>query len=171
MAIAQEIKQLNDFETFRVLPKGEAPPKGYKRVPYHIVYDVKFDGRRKARLVAGGNWTEPEKEDIYSGVVSIESLRIGFLLSQLNNLEVCAADIGNAYLNARSQEKLFIVAGKDFGELEGRILVLHKALYGLRTSAARFHEHLAAKLRSMGFRPSKSDMDFWIRMQAPTMNI
>ena len=49
LAIAQEIKQLNDFETFRVLPKGEASPKGYKRVPYHIVYDVKFDGRRKAR--------------------------------------------------------------------------------------------------------------------------
>jgi hypothetical protein len=42
------------------------------------VFDVKFDGRRKARLVAGGNHTEPTKEDIYSGVVSIEAVRMGF---------------------------------------------------------------------------------------------
>ena len=32
-------------------------------------------------------------DDIYSGVVSIESLRIGFLISQLNDLNICAGDI------------------------------------------------------------------------------
>ena len=38
-----------------------------------------------------------------------------------------------------------------------------KSLYGLKTSAARFHEHLSVKLRSMDFRPSKADPDLWIR--------
>ena len=28
-----------------------------------MVYDVKFDGRFKSRLVAGGNWTDPPTED------------------------------------------------------------------------------------------------------------
>jgi hypothetical protein len=29
-------------------------------------FDVKYDLRHKARLVAGGNWTVNDKEDIYS---------------------------------------------------------------------------------------------------------
>ena len=50
-AIAKELHQLNSFKTFLALEVEAKPTTGYKRVPYHIVYDVKFDGRRKARLV------------------------------------------------------------------------------------------------------------------------
>ena len=32
---------------------------------------------------------------------------------------------------------------------------------GLRSSVARFHEHLSEKLRNMCFRPSKADLDQW----------
>ena len=50
-------------------------------------------------------------------------------------------DIGNAYLEAFTQEKVYIVAGEDFGpELEGHTLLIDKALNGLRTSGERFHE-------------------------------
>ena len=42
-------------------------------------------------------------------------------------------------------------------------MIVDKGIYGLRTSAARFHEALSKKLRSMGFRPSKADFDLWIR--------
>jgi len=77
---------------------------------------------------------------------------------------VCAGDIGNAYLYGKTREKVFIVAGPEFGpELEGKRLIVDKAFYGLKTSAARFHEHLSVKLRKMGFRPSKADPDLWIR--------
>ena len=68
-AIKTELKQLTDYETFIVLDLGEDIPKGYQKIPYHIVFDVKYDLRHKARLVAGGNWTVNDKEDIYSGVV------------------------------------------------------------------------------------------------------
>jgi hypothetical protein len=56
-AIETELKQLTDYETFIVLDSGEDIPKGYQKIPYHIVFDVKYDLRHKARLVAGGNWT------------------------------------------------------------------------------------------------------------------
>ena len=69
-----------------MLQDNEPLPEGYKRIPYHIVFDVKFDGRHKARLVAGGNRTEPPKEDIFSGVVSMEAVRLGFILAVLNDL-------------------------------------------------------------------------------------
>ena len=88
-SIATEFKQINDYETFRVLENDEAMPPGYKRIPYHCIYDVKFDGRRKCRLVAGGHRTDPPKEDIYSGVVSMEAIRLGFILARMNGLQVC----------------------------------------------------------------------------------
>ena len=35
-----------------------------------MIYDVKFDGRRKARFVEGGHLTMDPGEDSYSGVVA-----------------------------------------------------------------------------------------------------
>ena len=162
-AIFKEVNQLNHFKTFIILDVDQDPPKGYSRIPYHIIYGVKWDGRRKARLVANGNMVDPS-DDIYSGVVSIESLRISFLIAQLNDLNICAADISNAYLFAKAKEKVYFVAGKEFGkEMEGRILIIDKVLYGLPISGFQFHQHLATNLRSLGFIPSKSESAFWRR--------
>ena len=43
-------------------------------------------------------------------------------------------------------------------------MIIDKGLYGLKTSSARFHESLSAKLHNMGFSPSKADFDLWIRL-------
>ena len=43
-------------------------------------------------------------------------------------MKVWGADIGNACLEATTNEKLYIVAGPEFEELQGHILVIHKAL-------------------------------------------
>jgi hypothetical protein len=63
-----------------------------------MVFYVKCDLRHKARLVAGGNWTINDKEDIYSGVVRMDTERIGFFLGKLYGLSCCACDIENAFL-------------------------------------------------------------------------
>src|SRR5688572_31562350 len=39
----------------------------------------------------------------------------------------------------------------------------YKSIIWLKSSAARFHEHLSVALRKLGFRPSKVDPDFCIR--------
>jgi len=162
-AIETEIKQINQFQTFR-LPRASDDLSEYQRIPYHFVFDVKFDGRRKARLVAGGNVTDPLKEDIYSGVTGLESVRLAFLLAAQNDLQVCAADIGNAFLNGRTREKIVIKLKREFGpELAGKDVIIDRSLYGLRSSAARFHEHLSTRLKTMGFLPSKADPDLWMK--------
>ena len=139
--------------------------RDYTRIPYHIVHDVKFDGRLKSRLVAGGHMSpELGKEDRYASVVSTEAVRLGFVMAKLNGLSVCAGDIGNAHLNATSSELLFIVAGPEFGpELEGKRLIIDKALYGLRSAGARFHEFTTVFFSKLGFKPSKADSDLLIR--------
>jgi hypothetical protein len=57
----KEPKQLTDYQKFIVLDLGEDIPTGYQKIPYHMVFDVKYDLRNKARIVARGNWTVNDK--------------------------------------------------------------------------------------------------------------
>ena len=93
----------------------------------------------------------------------METIRLGSFLGNLNDLDCCAGDVGNAYLYGTTNEKVYFIAGPEFGELEGCVLIIYKSLYGLRTSAARWFEHLAATLRKMGFTNSKADHNMYIR--------
>ena len=67
-------------------------------------------------------------DSIYSGVISTRSLRLTIFLAKLNNMKVWDADIGNAYLEASTKEKLYVVTGPELEEVQGHILVIHKAL-------------------------------------------
>ena len=59
---------------------------------------------------------------------------MSIFLAKLNNVEVWGMDIVNVYLEAASKEKIYTVAGPEFKELQGHILVIHKALYGFKSS-------------------------------------
>ena len=63
-----------------------------------------MDSMRKARFVAGGRVTNPPASMTYSSVVSREMVRIVLLLAASNDLDICAADFGNAYLNVPWKE-------------------------------------------------------------------
>ena len=84
-------------------------------------------------------------------------------LSKLNDLKLWSTDIGNAYLEAKTKERLYIIAGPEFGEQAGHILIIHKALYGLRSSGLRWHEKFADCLRELGFTPCRAEPDIWMR--------
>jgi len=145
-----------------VLEDGESIPEEYKKIPYHMIFDLKFDLGRKARLVAGGNWCNPPKEDVYLGVASMDKVRMGFALASMNKLMVCTADIGNAFLYGKMNENVYVIAGKEFRIHQGKRLIIDKGLYGLCSSAACFHD-LTTKLHRMAFRSSRADPDLWMR--------
>ena len=52
-----------------------------------------------------------------------------------------------------------MTAGEEFGKDKGKRMLIDKGLYGLQSSAARFHDKLASTLRLMGFKPCKADHD------------
>ena len=93
----------------------------------------------------------------------MDTVRWAMFIGELNRLMCCAGDIGSAYLHGITNERISIVAGPEFGELEGKTFIVCKSLYKLRTTAARWHEHLTKQLRELGFKPSKADSDLWIR--------
>jgi hypothetical protein len=74
-----------------------------------MIYDVKHNRRHKSRLVAGGHLTDPNTESVYSG-----------------------ADVGNAYLESRTKEQVYIIGGPEFWDLEGHTLLIDNALHSLR---------------------------------------
>ena len=161
-AMQSEIQSLNEYNTFKDNGKLKFL-EGYKRIVVHFVFAVKHDFRHKARLVAGGHLTDPTTEGTYSGVVSLRSLRIAIAAAELNELKIMVGDISSAYLEAYTQEKVYFMAGPEFGPLEGNLLTIDRALYGLRTSGAQWHDRLADTLRDMGFFPCKADPDVWLR--------
>ena len=164
-SVVTELTQIQEYETFESKGKGAKVPIGYKQIRCHFVFDVKHDGRHKARYVAGGHLTDPPLESVYSGVVSLRSLRLMIFIAELNGLELYAADVGNAYLEAKTREKVCIYAGPEFRDLglEGHLLIIVRALYGLKTSGARWHDRFADTLRGEGFEPCKADRDVWMR--------
>ena len=84
-------------------------------------------------------------------------------LSELNNLQLWGAYVGKAYLQALTKEKLYIVGGPEFEELEGHVLVIHNALNVTRSGGACWHDKLFDILHQIGFKPSKADPDIWMK--------
>jgi hypothetical protein len=159
-AIEKEMKNVMAAFEFK---DDNVMPIGYKKIDVHMIFDVKSDLTRKARLVAGGHQTDPPKESTYSSVVSRDSVRIAFTLAALNGLDVLAGDIQNAYLNAGTKEKVYTIAGPEFGSNAKRPVLIVRALYGLKSSGARWRDHISGTLRSGGFTSCYADPDIWMR--------
>jgi Reverse transcriptase (RNA-dependent DNA polymerase). len=169
-AIQKELKKVRvAFEKSSIsvdeMRTGQALP-GYQEIGYHWVFDIKMDGSftRKARLVAGGHTTETPTAMTYSSVVSRDSIRIAFLIAALNDLEICAADVGNAYLNAPCKEKIWTIAGIEFGSEVGSVMLIVRALYGLKSSGASWASTmLSDSLKALGYNPSEADRNVWLK--------
>jgi len=80
-----ELDSIDECNTFQDVGKGTTP-KGYKKIGYHIVYAVK-----------------------HTSVVSLRGLRLCLFLAELNQLEAWSTDIGNAYLEAYTDKKVYVI--------------------------------------------------------------
>jgi Reverse transcriptase (RNA-dependent DNA polymerase) len=137
---------------------------GYTRINCHMVFGIKMETLvRKARLVAGGHMTGEPETSSYSSVVTRESVRIGFLLAAVDGVRMLSCDIGNTYLNADTNEKVYTIAGPEFGGEQGQVMIIKKALYGLKTSGKEWRELFAGTLSDFKFRSTYGDPDVWLR--------
>eukprot|EP00957_Ditylum_brightwellii_P130769 9976522-Ditylum_brightwellii.AAC.1 len=72
------------YEAFKSLDKCGGKLKDHVSVQVHFVYNVKQDGRHKARLVAGGHMTVPNTNTYYSSVVLLKATRMMIILAELS---------------------------------------------------------------------------------------
>jgi hypothetical protein len=136
---------------------------GYQEIGCHMVFDIKMEFSRKARFVAGGHTTEAPTSMTYSSVLSRESVRLAFLIAALNDIDIISCDLENAYLNAKCQEKVWFEGGLECGEDKGKVLIVVRALYGLKSAGASWRAALAKVLAGLGFESTKANPDVWIR--------
>jgi hypothetical protein len=124
-----------------------------------------MDFTRKARWVLDGHLTPNPIGSTYAGVVSRESIQIAFTYAALNNVDICAANIRNAYLQqAPSSQKDYIVYGAEFGiENVGKVALIHRALYGGKSAGKDFRNHLRSYMRHLNFVSYPADPDVWMR--------
>ena len=168
---ALEKEMSNVRVAFKMLNEEDRAPVGHTRIKCHIIFDVKMETlRRKCRLVAGGHMTEaPCTSVTYSSVVSRESVRIALTLAALNDLEIKAADIQNAYLTAPLvSEKIWTVCGPEFGKDEGRKAIVVRALYGLRAAGHDYRSFLSEYMLNLGWKSCQADPDvYYMPMTRP----
>ena len=161
-ALAKEMTNVGI--AFEVLQEGKRAPPGWRHVTGHIIWDLKMDFTRKARWVLDGHKTRDPIGSTYAGVVSRDSVRIAFTYAALNGLDICAADIRNAYLQAPSSQKDYIVCGPEFGlENLGNVALIHRALYGGKAAGRYFRNHLRNCMQHLEFKSCPADPDVWMR--------
>ena len=131
----------------------------------HLIFDVKLSEnfRKKARFIADGHLVETPASITYSTVVSRDSVRLILLVASLNDLDVMGCDVQNAFLSADNLEKHWIRAGPEFGAEQGKVFIVVRALYGLKSASAAFRAFMAKQLDEIGFKSSPADPDVWLR--------
>ena len=150
---------------FQVLDEGGKSPAGWSKASGHIVFDIKMDFTRKAWWVLDRHQQSDPKGSTYAGVVSRESVWIAFTYAALNELDVCAANIRNTYLQAPSSCKDYMIWGPEFGlENVGWVVLIHWALYGGKSAGRDFWNHLRGCMWHIRFKSCPADPDVWMRL-------
>ena len=161
-ALAKEM--FNVGVAFEILEHGWKTPHGWHLVTGHLVWGVKMDFTRKARWVLDGHKTRDPDGSTFAGVVSRELVQIAFTYAALNGLDMFAANIQNAYLQAPSSRKDYITSGPEFGiENIDKVVLIHRALYGGKNAGKDFHNHLQLCMSHIGFKSCPADPDVWMQ--------
>ena len=106
---------------------------------------------------------------IYAGLVSREIVRIEFTYAALNYLDVWAAYVQNAFLQAPCSEKYYTVCGPGFGsEFIGKLAIIVRAAYGLKSEGAGFRNNLRNCMEHLRYESFKADPDVWMRSATKT---
>ena len=151
-AIKKEMDALDQLGVFQYHDPGVkfARSEGWQYAPMRMIFDIKHDLRRKARFVVGGHVIDSSEHMTYSSTIKDISVKLMMLIAVKFGLGMMSGDIGNAFCTAPCAEKIWSTCGAEFGKREGAVVVLKRALYGLKTASASFHKFFGDFLRELG---------------------
>ena len=148
-----ELRELERKETFRM--ESLAPEtRRQDLLPLMWVFKYKMDSdgyltKYKSRLIARGD-LQATTEDTYAAIVAIQTFRAMVALAAAFDLEIRSYNLINAYVNAKLKEpvKCQLPSGT---ERKGEwILVLQRALYGLKHSPNLWYYKFVGTLSRLG---------------------
>ena len=126
-SMKKEIQALDAAGCFEYFPPYYKFGKEYQYAPLRIIFDVKKeDLRRKSRLVAGGHVVNSDMYQSYSSVVQTRTIRLLKTIAINQNMDIITGDIGNAFVQAFTDEKIWSRCGKEFGSEKDVLLELQR---------------------------------------------
>ena len=90
-------------------------------------------------------------------------MRLTLLIAALNELDMSCCDIGNAYLNAVYRDKLWTVAGSEFGSEKRSVMIIARILYGLKSSGVAWRARLAKTMKTLRYTLTQANQDLWLK--------
>jgi hypothetical protein len=161
-ACREELEALRKRNVFELVKL----PHGRKAIKNRWVFDIKTDGRKRARLVAKG-FSQVEGidyDEIFSPVVRYETVRMLFATAALENWYISALDVKTAFLYGKLDEEIYMEQPEGFkvkGQ-EDKVLRLRRALYGLKQAALAWWKELDQSVQQLGFKRLYADAGLFV---------
>ena len=153
----------SEYGVFTVVDPATLPPNA-SIVGSTFVFKTKRDERGratkcKARLVAQGFSQRPglDYSETFAPVVRFSSIRLLTAIAAVRGYAMIQADVDKAYLHGKLDEELYMRGPVGYPGTKGKVLRLHKSLYGLKQAGRTWNERLNSSLIAMGYTRSKSD--------------
>jgi hypothetical protein len=166
-ACQRELETLSKRKVFEVVER----PRGRKVIKNRWVFDVKDDGRKRARLVVKG-FSQVEGMDydqVFSPVVCFETVCLILALAALKDWVAYGLNVHNAYLYGELDEELYMEQPEGFTapgtSKESHVLRLLRALYGLKQARLAWWQALKQSMEEMGLVSLTSDAGIFIYRQ------
>ena len=156
-ACARELSTLQKRNVFELVKR----PRGRKVIKNQWVFDIKDDGRKRARLVAKG-FSQVEGlnyDQVFSPVVCFETMRLILAMAAIEGWIAHGLDVQNAYLYGELDEEIYMEQPEGF-RIPGKedfVLLLKKALYGLKQAGLAWWRILKQSMEELGFKSLSSD--------------
>jgi hypothetical protein len=132
-----------------------------------FVYDFKFSGEHRVRLVFDGSKQNPETyTETYAPTARGESVRLFHIFAVEESYGIAQYDVPQAFLKSPIDCDLFVYPPRNFSEFPGQVLKLKLSLYGAKQSAALWNAMIDAFLQELGFEPSPMDPCLYKRYDA-----
>ena len=128
-----------------------------------FTYKLDEDGyltKFKARLVVRGD-LEAAFMDPYAATLATKHFRALVALAAAFGLVMFQYDVSNAFLNAKVLRRLFVWTPEGFKSEHGKILLLLRALYGLREAPLLWYQEFRSTLRRLGLQPVDNAPCVW----------
>ncbi|RXW13284.1 hypothetical protein EST38_g12566 [Candolleomyces aberdarensis] len=133
--MSEEIDALKGRQVFELVDL----PKGRRAIRGRWVFDIKSDGRKRARYVAKG-FSQIEGIDfeaLFSPVVRYESVQFVFALAAIFGWYMTVVDVKTAFLYGKLDEEIYMEQPEGFHQKgkERKVYRLRRAIYGLKQAA------------------------------------
>jgi transposase InsO family protein len=174
-AMSTEFRNMEEKEVWTVVNRKDVP-SGRDIIGNRWVFNIKDDGRYRARTVAKGYSQVPGKDfqENFAPVIHDTTFHIILTLKTMMNLKAGQFDIETAFLYGDLEEDIWMELPDGYSEYykekhsmdinnENHCLKLTKSLYGLVQAARQWWKKFKEEMKNMNYSPSDIDPCLFIK--------